>query len=990
MIGSTRRESGSARAHKPRRSWHPLRRAIAVPSAIAIGLTGILVPGLSPATAAEPLQEGLVAQYLFDETSGAAVRNTADGSADAGDPLDAVVQNFVADQRSEAGVLRFIGGAKTSTGNWVELPDDLLAGAGSATVSIDVRADATMLTTNHFLWNIGSDATQQYWFANVRAPRSGITTASAGGEANAYGYGITANRWVSLTAVIDADEDTLTFYTDGQRAGVIKTTLTPAAITQTLNTIGRAPWPDALFRGSVGAFRVYDRALNSAEVVALSDADGVAHATDLAAVSTAKLAALDLGNTSAVTSDLQLVTLHGISWASSDPAVVAADGKVTRPAPGSPAATVTLTASSKTRGQAAPAPRTFTVTVPALSASDITADGAALSIPSIARGNVTLATRGAAGSPITWTSSDDAVLSDTAVGAASAGVVNRPAWGMPSAHVTLTAIVGEGAGAVTREFDVSVAAAPRAAADSRYMFAYFTADTVAGENISLAASQGNSAMSWDVLGGGGPVVTSTMGEMGLRDPFIMRSPEGDKFFLVATDLSIGRNASWDRALDGGSAYLEIWESTDLVTWSAQRHVKVSGPNASMTWAPEAYWDAAAGEYVVYWSSRIYLDGTRPYDKAGTPNSTYSKVMYATTRDFVTFSEAKVWQDAGDRIDSTVIQDDGTFYRFTKEVTGCVDIVQESSPSLRALSVPGDYAWSTDATCISKVARGTTRTTEGPTIFRANAGDTSLPAGSNGGFYLFVDDFTGAGYLPLFTESLAAPQWRTVTGALPRSRHGSVMPVTLNQWESAKGLALTKVVSTTALAGVTAGATLDEGDVVTATVAAADGGAVAGQVRFQIGAATIDAPVLKVGDAYVAEAVVPAPAQPGAEVAFSASYQAYDVLSGSDSPSVTATVGEAPASLNVTAVAGTRCVAGRIVQTITVTNGESFPVSLTATSPYGAKSFGSVAAGKSASAAFTTRVGSIGGGTVAVTATAAVSGQPVTVTQQATYAAASCN
>ena len=49
-----------------------------------------------------------------------------------------------------------------------------------------------------------------------------------------------------------------------------------------------------------------------------------------------------------------------------------------------------------------------------------------------------------------------------------------------------------------------------------------------------------------------------------------------------------------------------------------------------------------------------------------------------------------------------------------------------------------------------------------------------------------DDFTGAGYLPLFTESLAAPQWRTVTGALPKSRHGSVLPVTLNQWEAAKG------------------------------------------------------------------------------------------------------------------------------------------------------------------------------------------------------------
>ena len=152
--------------------------------------------------------------------------------------------------------------------------------------------------------------------------------------------------------------------------------------------------------------------------------------------------------------------------------------------------------------------------------------------------------------------------------------------------------------------------------------------------------------------------------------------------------------------------------------------------------------------------------TRPYDKAGTPNSTYSKVMYATTRDFVTFSPAKVWQDAGDRIDSTVhrgrrhvlpVHQGG--HGLHRHPAGVLD--RRSARS----RCPGDYAWSTDASCISKTARSTTRTTEGPTIFRANAGDTSLPAGADEGFYLFVDDFTGAGYLPLFTESLAAPQWQ---------------------------------------------------------------------------------------------------------------------------------------------------------------------------------------------------------------------------------------
>lgn len=972
--------SGSAR----RRAG---RRAVAILAAAAVGVAGVIVPGtmLSAANAADPLDEGLVARYLFDETAGDAVRNTADGSADAGDPLDAIVRNYDAAQRAEAGTLQFVGGAKTSTGNWVELPDDLLKTASSASISIDVKADPAMLTSNHFLWNIGSDATQQYWFANVRGPRSGITVGSAAGEKNATAYALAANRWHSLTAVIDADADTLTFYTDGQRSGVAKTTLTPADIAQTLNTIGRAPWPDALFRGSVGAFHVYDRALSDDEVVALSVQDATQHAPSLRTVADAKLAAIDLGDTSAVTSNLDLFTLREISWSSSDQTVLTDDGVVTRPAPGEPAATVALTARSAARGQAATAPRIFAVTVPALTTADTAADRDALAVPAIVQGNVALPARGAAGSPISWSSSDTAVITDEAVGGAASGVVTRPAWGDPDAQLTLTAAIGAGAEALTREFAVTVAAAPRPAVDSRYLFAYFTADTVAGEKISLATSQGNSAMSWDVLGGGQPVIASTEGTRGLRDPFIMRSAEGDRFFLIATDLSIGGGTSWDSALDNGSTHLEIWESTDLKTWSAQRHVPVSGPFASMTWAPEAYWDAEAGEYVLYWSSRLFLDATRPYDKAGTPNYTYSKVMYATTRDFVTFSDAKVWQDAGDRIDSTMIEDDGVFYRFTKEVTGCVDIVQESSPSMRALTVPGDFAWQTDAACVSKTARNTTRTTEGPTIFRANQGDTSLPAGVDEGFYLFVDDFTGAGYLPLFTESLANPQWQTVSGALPRSRHGSVLPLTLNQWESAKGLALTTVATSTALEGVSEGQTFSPGDVVTARVTAADGGAVAGEVRFRFGDTVVDAPVVARDGGFVADVEVP---ELRAAVALSASYQGFDVVAASASAGVGVVIGELEPELAVSAAVTSRCVTGNVVQVLTVTNGAGVPVSATASTAFGSKTF-ALAGGKSASASFTTRQASIASGAAAVTATATFDGSPVTVTLDQHYAAASC-
>ncbi|WP_336920885.1 immunoglobulin-like domain-containing protein [Aquipuribacter sp. SD81] len=951
-----------------------------------VGSLAVVVPVTTAAGAPAEgaLRDGLVAEYLFEEADGEAVRNSADGDVTAADPLDAVVRNYAAAQRSEPGTLRFTGGAKSSTGNWVELPDDLLADAQSATVSVDVRADATMLNSNHFLWNIGSESTQQYWFATTRGPRSAITTGGSGGESSGTGYAMTAAQWHSLTAVVDGEAGTITLYTDGQRSGVGTTTATPSDIAQTLSTIGRAPYNDPLFAGAVGAFRVYDRALADDEVVELSEHDAVAHADSLRAVADRTLAAVDLGDTSTLTDDIDLFELRGISWASSDPSVLAGDGDLSRPAVGEPDATVTLTATAAARGVPATAARSFTVGVPALTEADVAADGAALQVPDRALGNLYLPGQGEAGAPVRWQSSDDTVITDEVEGAAAPGVVTRPAWGGPDETVTLTATVGEGTSAVTRTFEVTVAAAPRPAVDSRYLFAYFTGDTLAGERISLAASRGNSAMTWDVLNGGQPVLSSTEGTGGLRDPFVMRSAEGDRFFMIATDLSIGSGTSWTQALDEGSTHLEIWESTDLRTWSEQRHVSVSGPFASMTWAPEAYWDEAAQEYVVYWSSRVYPDATRPYDKARTPNSTYSKVMYATTRDFVHFSDAVVWQEAGDRIDTTMIEDDGTFYRFTKEVTGCVDITQESSPSIRALTVPGEYDWTTQASCISKRARNTTRTTEGPTIFRANAGDTSLPEGVDEGFYLFVDDFTGAGYLPLFSESLADPDWRTVAGSLPTSRHGSVMPVTLEQWQSARGEEVTEVATTTTLEGLSDGAVLEGGDTLRVVVTADDGGPVAGAVQVSIGGRTLDAVLTDRDGRHVGEVVVPDDLTAGTAVPVSASYAGLAPVAASTS--TTTTVAVAEDSPSVGARVQTRCVAGQVVLAVTVANTGSGSVTVSVGSAYGRRGPVRLVDGQSTSVAITTRLASVAAGSVDVRATDATGR---TVTQRVGYATTSC-
>ena len=105
-------------------------------------------------------------------------------------------------------------------------------------------------------------------------------------------------------------------------------------------------------------------------------------------------------------------------------------------------------------------------------------------------------------------------------------------------------------------------------------------------------------------------------------------------------------------------------------------------------------------------------------------------------------------------------------------TGCSDIIQEKSTSLTAVDQPGNPAWAFMKGCIGREAG--TSAVEGPSVFKANEGDTS---GSS--YYLFVDEYGGRGYIPLGTDDLENPSWRVPAAySLPASpRHGTVIPVT---------------------------------------------------------------------------------------------------------------------------------------------------------------------------------------------------------------------
>jgi hypothetical protein len=296
-----------------------------------------------------------------------------------------------------------------------------------------------------------------------------------------------------------------------------------------------------------------------------------------------------------------------------------------------------------------------------------------------------------------------------------------------------------------------------------------------GQQVYMAYSVSNDATNWIAVNNGKAYLNSTKGVQAVRDPTIVRSPEGDKFFLLATDLNVDGEdygwQGWDWAQSGASRYIEVWESRDLRTWSEQRHVLVSSAEAGMTYAPEAIWDSEIGAYVVYWTSSMYPAGTYFTTNTSDPNRRYpltpNKAMYATTRDFINFTPAKVMSGRLNHgtLDAVISKNDASSYYHrivcdristgnatTKYVTSCnsEDIYQERSKSILAK----EDEWELVRGCITHDTMNTTYA-EAPLIIQANPDD---PRGR--GWYMYADQkWAGSPAGDPFEEQLS-PYWST--------------------------------------------------------------------------------------------------------------------------------------------------------------------------------------------------------------------------------------
>ena len=270
-------------------------------------------------------------------------------------------------------------------------------------------------------------------------------------------------------------------------------------------------------------------------------------------------------------------------------------------------------------------------------------------------GNIYLPTE-IEGATVTWKSSDQKVIDAKGNENMKPGIVNRQA---EDKTVKLTAIIDKEGVKSQYEQEVLVKAAPEEIKDEdykAYLFGHFVGEgygktsggqkVATGEQMFFALADVGQGLKFkdmnkSTMNSLKPVLSSKIGERGVRDPYICRSPEGDTFYLIATDLSVYTRGGWNnnagQATKTGSHSIVLWESHDLVNWTEERLIEVADPKAGMAWAPEMIYCEETGEYLIFFSSTILDDVSKGVNaKILRRDSVY----YTTTRDFHHFTETR--------------------------------------------------------------------------------------------------------------------------------------------------------------------------------------------------------------------------------------------------------------------------------------------------------------------------------------------------------------
>lgn len=294
--------------------------------------------------------------------------------------------------------------------------------------------------------------------------------------------------------------------------------------------------------------------------------------------------------------------------------------------------------------------------------------------------------------------------------------------------------------------------------------------TPEGEQVYFGISK--DGFHWEAVNGGNPVLWSMLGEKGVRDFTIIRSDNG-KFYIIATDLSLSYEMrskyhdSWREVQLNGSNKFMMWESEDLVHWSAQKELPVRKPGEGCCWAPDIIQDKTTGEYIIHWSS---------------PNKERDMKMaiyYVRTKDFETFTEpALLYEDTnGAVIDSCMVEENGKFYMWVKSCENPVSVIMLKSDCITG---PFERMYEFDAEM--ETLEGGAAAYEAPTACRLEDGSWSL----------MLDFFgvrgKGQGYVPFRCQDISTGVFKRCDEEFEYPygfKHGTILAISEEEYERIK-------------------------------------------------------------------------------------------------------------------------------------------------------------------------------------------------------------
>ncbi len=279
-----------------------------------------------------------------------------------------------------------------------------------------------------------------------------------------------------------------------------------------------------------------------------------------------------------------------------------------------------------------------------------------------------------------------------------------------------------------------------------WLFTSFRSNGETGVFLALS----NDGKTWTPLNGDKPWLKPEHPGQLMRDPWLGQGPDGNWHMLWTWGWTKG---SGDQALKIGHA-----SSKDLLHWSAQEEVPVLAdePAAKNAWAPEAVWDGAKNEWVIFWATTI--PGRFP-DTEGTGDSGYNHRIYSmTTKDWKTYSKAKVFFDPGfNTIDSTIVKDGKRWVMVFKD--------ERKAPLVKALKVA--FADSPQGPWTGVSEPFTKAWSEGPTAVKIGAE-----------WWIYFDHYQK----PQHYEAMKTKDWKTfedVTGEVhfpAGQRHGTAVQI----------------------------------------------------------------------------------------------------------------------------------------------------------------------------------------------------------------------